>query len=59
MLSHFTVMTPLGAKLNPPEQMKNGKWGGDDCDVSDSEKTDKILFWVESGGTFYPLTIIS
>lgn len=52
-------MTPLGAKLNPPEQMKNGKWGGDDCDVSDSEKTDKILFWVESGGTFYPLTTIS
>ena len=57
-LSHFTVMTPLGAKPNPPEQMRNGeaygKRGGDDCDVSEREKTDKILFWVESGSPFYP-----
>ena len=55
-------MTPVGAKPNPPEQMRNGeadgRWGGDDCGVSESETTDKILFWVESGSTFYLLTII-
>lgn len=57
-LSHFTVMTPW-EMTQPSEQMKNGKWGGDDCNVSGARRLTRSLFWVESGGTFYPLTIIS